>query len=174
MKKIPLRKRDGGIVGTIVAWAMVDDEDYEWALQWTWRLGDKGYARRGMRINGKFKNIYLHNEIAKRAGLDTSRTIDHENQDQLDNRRSNLRPATRSQQNRNRGKQSNNTSGFVGVSRKRKKWLAHITLDGKQLHLGIFATPVEAAMQRNIYAMLLHDNFASNLIGTEVPFTRSI
>ena len=71
--------------------------------------------------------------------------VDHINGNGLDNRRSNLRPASRSQNGANRGAPSNNTSGFKGVTRFRLKWMAKIQVHGRTIHLGLFATPQEAA-----------------------------
>ena len=57
-------------------------------------------------------------------------SIDHINNDKKDNRLANLRLVTVSQNNQNRGKQSNNTSGYKGVSwaKKSQKWEACIKI----------------------------------------------
>jgi hypothetical protein len=71
---------------------------------------------------------------------------DHENLNKADNRFSNLREATKSQNATNRTKRSDNTSGFKGVSYQKqiKKWVAQATLDGTHYHFGCFDTPEEA------------------------------
>lgn len=43
------------------------------------------------------------------------------------------------------------SSGFHGVYQHGKKWQAAITVNGKQIHIGIYATPQEAAKARNSY-----------------------
>lgn len=45
-----------------------------------------------------------------------------------------------------RGKNSNNTSGYLGVTRQngKKKWKAQINFDKKYHYLGLFYTPLEA------------------------------
>jgi len=65
----------------------------------------------------------------------------------LDNRRSNLRPATRSENNANRRKHINNTSGFKGVTWHKRlgKWQAQIRYHGMTVHLGYFNDPALAA-----------------------------
>jgi hypothetical protein len=64
-----------------------------------------------------------------------SRDLDHKNMDGLDNRYKNLRLATKTQNNVNKIKQVNNTSGFKGVhwNKRDKKWIARIGYKGKRI-----------------------------------------
>lgn len=73
--------------------------------------------------------------------------VDHENLVRDDNRLSNLRPATRSQNAANSGMSVRNTSGHKGVYRDKKngKWRAMIGVDGKRLAIGRFNDIMEAA-----------------------------
>lgn len=76
--------------------------------------------------------------------------IDHIDGDGLNNRIDNLRCVTRSDNFKNRRRATNNTSGIVGV-RKRKgenKWTAQIKVQGKSIHLGTFASEGAAAAAR--------------------------
>ena len=72
--------------------------------------------------------------------------IDHVNGDRLDNRFCNLRQATRTQNGRNLGMKKNNTSGYRGVTwdAQSQRWKAQITVNRKQIHIGLFDTPKEA------------------------------
>lgn len=72
--------------------------------------------------------------------------IDHINGVKTDNRIGNLRTATRSENEWNKGKQTNNTSGLKGVSfcKRTGRWQAQIQHKGKQIHLGRFTTPEDA------------------------------
>lgn len=74
--------------------------------------------------------------------------VDHINGDESDNRIENLRLAPRDQKDnqQNRKKQKNNTSGFHGVSKHSQtgKWRARLHVDRKEVHLGLFDTPEEA------------------------------
>ena len=69
--------------------------------------------------------------------------LDHINKDRSDNRFSNLRCATNAQNAQNRTRKDNK-SGFPGVRRENKKWLAEIKVNYKPIRLGLFATPEEA------------------------------
>ena len=68
---------------------------------------------------------------------------DHENLDQSDNRWCNIREAGFAQNRINRRRQKNNQSGFKGVSwnKTSKRWIAYLSVGGKNKHLGCFKTP---------------------------------
>jgi hypothetical protein len=94
-------------------YCVVDDTDYDWAMQWRWSAtpnstGLKFYASRSTRLEGRDggqTRIYLHKEILLRAkGAPPGRRFvigDHLSGQSLDNRRCNLRWATRSMNARN-------------------------------------------------------------------------
>lgn len=144
MKKIPL---------TQGKFALVDEIDYEYLIQWKWCITNFGYAvrRNCSKRNPKPSLILMHLVIAKRMGLDTSNDIDHKDRNKADNRRKQLRSATRSQNTGNEELRSTNTSGFRGVSwhAARQKWRARITINGKEKHLGLFASKEDAAKRFN-------------------------
>lgn len=131
-----------------VAW--VDDCDYEYLNQWKWHTlynGNTFYAaRKSSRKQGKRKTIYLHQVLSKRLGFDIDLTVDHINQDGLDNRRCKIREATPKHQVENRGLQKNNTSGHKGVRwhKRDSKWEAYIGNNGKLINLGYFDTLEDA------------------------------
>jgi hypothetical protein len=72
--------------------------------------------------------------------------IDHINGDPSDNRTSNLRPATHSQNMANSRKPRHNTSGFKGVSWQaaQRKWVASLKVNGRTRFLGRFDCPAAA------------------------------
>lgn len=74
----------------------------------------------------------------------------HGNEHKIDNRKSNLRLVTKSQNQMNRGLQDNNTSGVVGVhfAKKQEKWIAYIKINGKRKHLGSFSNKNDAILAR--------------------------
>jgi hypothetical protein len=128
---------------------LVSKEDFEWANQWHWSIGPKGYVIRTDRSNGK-RTLYLHKEIGKRMGFPAVMQADHRNTNKLDARRSNLRAATNQLNQANVGRQKNNTTGFKGVTYRRKqgrwpaRYIARIGVSGTRVHLGCFETAEEA------------------------------
>lgn len=88
--------------------------------------------------------------------------IDHRNGDGNDNRIANLRPATRTENNQNARKQSNNKSGFKGVSwhRHAKRWVAQIRVDGRKICLGYFRNAEDAHKAYCIAAARYHGQYA--------------
>ena len=137
--------------------ALVDDEDYEFLMQWSWGFEPRentGYARR------KFygRTVYMHQLVAKRSGLIVKNDVDHCDGNGLDNRRENLRPATRSQNNANQCLSRRNKSGYKGVywSSAAQKWAAQLA----RKYLGLFEDPCEAARAYNEAATAQFGEFA--------------
>ncbi len=139
MKSIPLTNSD--------KFTIVDDGDYEWLMQWKWQLTRGGYVYRCGWDLHKHRSIsvYMHRAIADTPQqLDT----DHINCNKLDNRRSNLRSVTHAINLRNTGSlRKNNTSGYTGVcwSKGNRKWLASVSISGRNHYIGYFDSAEEAA-----------------------------
>lgn len=76
--------------------------------------------------------------------------VDHINRIRDDNRWNNLRHVSRQCNSRNKGKQSNNTSGITGVSwhNRDKRWKAQIKVNQKNIYLGYFTTLRPAVQAR--------------------------
>lgn len=72
--------------------------------------------------------------------------IDHKNGDPSDNRLSNLRECTHSENHQNKMKKPGGKPGYIGVGFQKKagRWQAYITIDYKMTHLGFFDTPEKA------------------------------
>ena len=75
---------------------------------------------------------------------------DHEDRNELNNRKYNLRPATPQENARNHSRGRNNTSGFIGVSWNKQtlQWRADIVVNKKQIHLGLFNDKEDAIKAR--------------------------
>jgi hypothetical protein len=140
--------------------ALVDEADYErvMAFKWSVRPDKKtAYAQRAIVLpDGRTSTQQMHNFIADSVG------VDHINRNGLDNRRSNLRPATTSQNNANQGRRRDNTSGFKGVSwhASRKRWNARIGFQGKTISLGHYLTREEAARAYDQAAIEMYGEYA--------------
>lgn len=143
-----------------------EDEDLR---NYVWTIATNGYAVRGTMTNGERKSHLMHRVILERKigrSLQSHEQVDHINRNRTDNRRENLRLATPLINSLNRSRQSNNTSGYMGVSYskragRRKRWEAHIKLNRKRRFLGIFMTPEEAARAYDKAALELHGEFAT-------------
>ena len=103
--------------------------------------------------------IFMHNLILGRI---KNLEVDHRNQNGLDNRRENLRHATKSQNRANVSLRKDNSSGYKGVSLygPTGKWKAYIQENGKQKHLGFFKDSIEAAKAYNREAKRIFGEFA--------------
>lgn len=103
--------------------------------------------------------------------LCNSLQIDHINNNKQDNRWENLRIATPHNNGCNRGKQTNNTSGFKGVyyNKRDGNWQCKLTSKGKVIHVGYFLNKEEAAIAYNIAAQNAHKEFfKGNFVGNNV------
>ena len=135
--------------------AKVDDEDFELLRKYRWRENDEGYAAR----SSKGATYQMHRLIMRASrGV----MIDHINNKPLDNRKANLRLCTNAQNQMNRGKQSNNTSGYKGVSweKRQKKWRACIEVAGKAISIGYFKDKLQAHEAYKEAAKKYHGEFA--------------
>lgn len=128
-----------------------DLSQFNWQAQPcnTYASGLEYLARRQYMKQSKKFMVYMHRVILSRIlerELLPNEIADHINGNPLDNRRSNIRLATRSQNNMNKRKGSRNVSGFKGVSlhKETQKWVAKIGKNGTYKHLGLFNTPEEA------------------------------
>ena len=159
MKYIPLTKGQ---------FAIVDDDDYDYLMQWKWQA-QKGrhtwYAVRGNSFGTKGKRqqstVYMHRVI-----LHCPKTyqVDHINHNGLDNRKRNIRICSSGDNNRNRIPQTNCTSAYKGVSWAGKKWRCMLWHKKKHLHVGYYASEVEAAKAydknaRELFGEFVYCNF---------------
>lgn len=132
--------------------AIVDASDAMGTIQHNWvalmgaKDGSLWYADRAGKRNGKAIHDLMHRRI---LGIeDGAIKVDHRNGNGLDNRRTNLRASTRSQNLGNRKKNRNGSSKFKGIhwNKKLKKWRATIRVNGEQFSLGCYAQEIDAAL----------------------------
>ena len=75
--------------------------------------------------------------------------VDHINHNTCDNRKSNLRLVTRSQNNMNSTPRKHSSSQpGVSYHKNIKRWIAEVYKDGKKIHIGCFKTEEEAIAAR--------------------------
>jgi len=135
--------------------AIVDDEDFEWLSKWKWyfhrSLSCKtGYAQRTNR-SGKQQTLPMHVTIMRRHGnWSRGKEVDHINTCDCDNRKENLRLATRDVQVINKQRRADNTSSITGVHQRNddNKWHARITVNGRRMSLGTFTHKKDAIAAR--------------------------
>src|SRR4051812_21037299 len=150
MKQIPLLNDPRG--------TFVDDEDFEWLSQWSnWRIlkADHPYVVRNEwdRETRRNKAIYMHRQILEEHGEELQGLwVDHINGNKIDNRKENLRPTTRQQNQQNRqGSNRASKSGVLGVrwfqneKWRTGRWQARVQFEGREHHLGYFLTIEEAS-----------------------------
>lgn len=121
--------------------AIIDAEDAERVGQWNWYYGTK-YVHRTDRSSGKQKTVKLHRYLMGEPDC----LVDHKNGNRLDNRKSELRLATKTQNGANSKMPTRNKSGFKGAHwhKVTNKWRAQIRHNCKSIHLGLFETPEQA------------------------------
>lgn len=144
-------------------WAIVDIGDAPKVLPFRWyakpyHRGKLWYAARNVWDGKKQRTQLMH------ALLAPAEEIDHHDGDGLNNRRSNLRPCTHTQNMQNMNHTVNQT-GFKGVAiekrrGRRDRWVAQIRVNGKHMRLGRFKTPEAAASAYNAAALRFFGNFA--------------
>src|SRR5437016_1019112 len=126
VKEIPLR--NGGVT-------LVDDDDYPFLSKLQWSRMDEdntSYVCFGGVLARKVRCFLMHRFMTGFKSCE----IDHIDGNGLNNQRANLRLATKSQNQHNRGPMKKGSSRFKGVWRHGDKWRVGITLNRKKIHIG--------------------------------------
>ncbi len=149
MKKIPLTKGQ---------FALVDDDDFNWLIQWKWNAmyhGGKYVATRHHKSGAS--KTYMHRLIINApSGME----VDHIDHNTLNNQRNNLRICDHSLNCKNRSPWGQ--SKYLGVSKLPSgKWRAAIRANGRTMHLGCFINEYDAALAYDDNARKYHGDFAN-------------
>lgn len=134
-----------------VARALIDSSDVELVSKHKWSFSN-GYVI--SKIDGKFTSIHrliMEEELKGKNKMD----IDHKNGIRIDNRRSNLRICTRSQNNQNR-------KGALGIcfNKNNKKWVSYVRVNYELKYLGYYEDRNDALSARRAGELLYFGEFA--------------
>ena len=140
-------------------YSLIDAADYGMISQFRWELTKHETHRyaRGIDANGHYTMMHRLLMDAKKGQL-----VDHINGKCTDNRRSNLRFATLSQNAMNKKTSKQNTSGHKGVhwNKAQSKWIARIKVKGVSMYLGQYDDVLQAAEAYSKAAKEHHGEFA--------------
>lgn len=147
--------------------AIVDRADFDVVSRFSWYLHSQGYA--ATKIGGV--TAYMHHFILRK--IPTGHVVDHANGDKLDNQRTNLRTASKRQNNHNSKKRTGTISQYRGITRHPhrdgSKWTAYVSKDGKRIYLGSFENEIDAARAYDTAALDAHGEFAKLNFPNETP-----
>lgn len=139
---------------------LVDEKDYAMLSQHKWQIKpgtNTDYAR--TQIGGKaipMHRMIMQAELGMAALKGLKLEVDHINGNGLDNRRCNLRLATRSQNKAN----TSARNGYKGIKFFCGKWRAKITFHNRTMYIGSYDTAVEAAKAYDATAKELFGEYA--------------
>jgi HNH endonuclease len=151
----------------VLSWKTRPREHFAKEGEWTrWNIlfaGVRAETKGGggyIVVRIKHRRYLAHRIIWKlTTGAEPPLEIDHKDRNRTNNRVTNLRAATDSEQNWNSKIRKTNTSGRRGVSWQNGRWKTSIYTGGIKRHLGYFATVDEASIAYEIVARELHGEF---------------
>ena len=139
--------------------AIIDLEDVDKIKNYTWQAlkwkNKRYYAVTTKRKNNKRWMILMHRFI---MNAPNNLQVDHINYNEtLNNKKSNLRLCTNTQNNFNKPPMKGCKSKYKGVVYRKNLWMASIQINGKKVYLGTYDSEIKAA--------LAYDNIAKKHIG---------
>lgn len=122
-----------------------DMDDYDKIKNITWyeKIRKDGFRKVAGTDRDTGKQVLMHSILGFAR-------CDHEDRNELNNRKYNLRVATHQENARNHNKQKNNTSGYIGVYQNKRygTWRAFIMIDKKNINLGSYKYKNDAIRAR--------------------------
>ena len=121
-------------------------------------LSSNGYVR--IKIDGAYYRAHRLAFLYVNGSFPPA-YVDHLDHSRTNNRWSNLRPATGSENQKNTRIRSDNTSGFKGVHYDASSgaWMASAMLNSKTHYLGLYPTPEAASAAYQAFARKHHGEF---------------
>lgn len=138
-----------------------DKEDFDKIKKYCWRIDTRGYVVANSK-DGTNRTVSLHRIVM--GVTDSDIYVDHKDWNTFYNRKENLRLATKSENNINIKRKSNNTSGYTGVTLNNSgNWLARISKNGIRYNLGTYKTFKEAVEIRHKAELLFHNEWSGEI-----------
>lgn len=135
-------------------WATVDEPDFDLLSKYRWYRWSNDYIFTPVKsADGTHKNVSMHRMI---MNPDKSLWVDHVNGRRTDNRRTNLRICTPSENHMNRRRKCG-----VTWAKRENRWRARIIKDGMDVHLGYFKLKSEAVRARTMGEATYFGEFAT-------------
>lgn len=128
---------------------LIDKDDYDKVKYFSWNVSE-GYVKSSPKRGVALK---LHRYLLDIT--DPKIMVDHIDNNPLNNTRSNLRPATATENSRNRKKVEGTSSKFIGVSRcsARKGWTSEVRVDKESVYIGVDKKEHHAARRHDIFIL---------------------
>jgi len=154
---------------------LVDEEDYQRVMDFApngWEIkfttgSNNPYVITRKTINKQRKQFYLHRVVMNVENVSTPH-VDHKSINPLDNRKTNLRLVTRSQNMKNRTSKKNSHSKYLGITyckyKKTNKY--RVQLGSKEhskskIHMGYYCDEDSAGYAYNLAAEVIHGEYAN-------------
>jgi len=141
---------------------LVDDDNYDKMVAIMWHCSRTSLrASYWNKQTKKTSNLNI-GEVALNVRCLPNCVIDHIDNNNHNNQRINLRPASKKENCTNRPVRSDSLSGLKGICYRytRKAWSVHITANGQRLQLGTFKSKLDAIKVYNEAAKKYHGEFA--------------
>ncbi|EHT3579215.1 HNH endonuclease [Salmonella enterica] len=130
------------------------------------RGGYLTFSNRTGQPGGKMRCYKVHRVI---HFLDTGEwppIVDHIDGNTLNNFTNNLRPSCHVKNSYNRKRQSNNKTGYIGVTFRDGSYAAGVTINRKHYQIQGYKTPLQAALARDLLAHWFYGELATmNVLG---------
>ena len=148
-----------GILHIGISLFYIDLDDLPIIESRRWYVDKDGYLTSSYYYLGQLRIVRFHRIVAHAK---PGQWVDHRDKNRANNRKQNLRCCSYSENNRNRGLYSTNTSGVAGISfdKKRNRWAASITYNSKRIFIGRFRDKEDAIIARLETEVELFGEFA--------------